>query len=206
MWSADACPYCTNPAINLDRQDDCPYCHQGFLYREQVLAPGVKAKITRKTRRYVQADGEYVAAAEITIATMPDEIYLGHLDRVMLLEREEQSRLILLRGGDGYTPPEGIVPDHVPYLPLVRVTRVWNGAQVFTPVTDYGVDLSTGEIVWSASGAHPDPGDSYAAEYFYHPVYRFMGDDQKLPRATGMPGDGDTPLRGRLVWERPDDL
>ncbi len=211
---------CYDPASNYDHQRGCGHCLMGYLYREQTLPAGVQALVQQVKRSFLHPELGWVQEGQLQVTTMPEEIALGPLDRLVLLQREMEARERLVRGG---TAPDtegglytfagsyaaggapGALPhaqDTVAHPYLVRIAEVSDSARVYVPRDDYNADPVAGTVVWLEGGQAPAPGAVYAVLYYYRPVYWFLSGEQTVPRPMPLTG-GRGPIRGYLYWKRP---
>ena len=61
-------------------------------WQELILAPDAQGLVGQAKRRVEHSQLGWVTVSELTLTVMPDEIPLGHLDRVLLTTWELQAR------------------------------------------------------------------------------------------------------------------
>jgi len=183
---------CYNPANNtFDRA--CTLCDFGRVYREQTLASKVRVLIGSLTRHYEHPEFGLIEAGQLTVTAMPDEVWLGDLDKVVLLDHRLLMRERVIRGtGNTDTLAQ-------PYPVSVRV--VADDVMTYKAGTDY--QFTGGAIKWLAGGNAPSANDTYAVEYLYQGVFWFISrQEERVPRPIPYSSDL-TPQRGILVNHYP---
>ncbi len=182
---------CYDPGTNYDQQRGCTKCLFGYIYREQELTSGVKALVTQVRRSFLHPDLGWVLEGELICTTMPDEIALGPMDRVVLLQREMTARERIVKGTDSLTHGD-----------LAGVVEVSDSSGIYEAGTDYTVNLATGKISWLPGAQAPAEGAIYAVEYQYHPVFWYLSGELTVPRPTPLT-ETRLPQRGKLTYKGP---
>lgn len=180
---------CYDPSTGYDQQRGCNTCSFGMVYREQPIGANVRVLIGQLRQNYEHPEFGLIQVGQLTVQTMPDEIRLGNLDRLVLLERRELARERVRRGDD-------LLDQDFP----VQLEAVAGGETVYRVNTDCALDAANRKIIWQSGG--PAEGSVYAVEYFYRPVYWFVAGEETPPRP--VPGMHNmTPQKGFLVRKHP---
>ncbi len=157
----------------------CENCERGYVYREQDLADGVKALVTRQRREYLHPEVGMIRVQDLTVTTMADELPVDEFDKLILVERAVSKKEIVQRGAG----TSDVLGEAYP----VEVVTVADGDTVFVAGEDFVFDETTGAVVWLVGGDAPD-GQTYAVHYTHAPVYWYTG--AMMTEARPMPGHG----------------
>lgn len=178
---------CYDPRTNHDAQRSCDRCVHGYIYRLQGT---VRALVASQKQWAMNPELGWLKVSELSITTMPEDCRIGAFDKIVLLQRTALARERLTRGSDT-----------MPHMMPVRVIEVAEGDTVFSPTSDYRVDLTARKIVWLSSG----PSNVYAAEYEYRPEYWYAGANMREPRPVPPGNDAAmTPIQGTLTLNPPE--
>jgi len=181
---------CYDPATNYDHQRGCEDCEFGMYYQEHALRSAVRVLLTELKERFLHPEFGVVKMGDLVCQTMPDELRLGLLDKLVLQERSLLKRERLTKGVDTFSEPYP--------AELVSVTA---GATVYRVGTD--CRLGPTAVTWMAGGNAPATNALYAVEFLYHPVFWCILGDEKPPRPLPLCTGGLTPQRVYLVRKHP---
>lgn len=173
-----------NPATNYDPRT-APAL--GAEWVERLLSASVKALIFGVKSSFLHPEIGWVRTGDLQCMTMPDEIALGHLDRVVLTQREMIERERVVKGEDTLRHP---YPE--------SVVTIYDDDRTYLNAT---LDTATRVLTWGA-GVVPATGATYIVEYKYHPVFWYIGDEQTVPRPSGKDA-ARLPQKGLLTYKRP---
>lgn len=187
LFRASPCT-CYNSATN-DYDETCDLCEFGQVYTEETLDDEVRVLVTEVKRRYVHPDFGFVQVGDMKAQSMPDEILLGNLDKLVLTERYLQQRETVLRGDDELS-------QLYPY----DLRSVRDADTSYTAGVDCELDAAAGAITWNVAG--PTAGDNYTVEYFYHPSFWCLLSDETPPRPVPL-NTTMTPQKTYLVEKHP---
>jgi len=174
---------CYDPRENYDQQPGCPSCEHGYVYRSQGIKRGLIAP--RKTH-ILHPDLGWVPVVETTLTTLPDEAAFGRFDKVVLVDQIARERVRVSRTTDRITVGR-----------LRKVVQLSDNDTIYSPRTDYQVDLATGQVTWLTTG----PEKVYAADVEFVPIMWYIGQDGQL-EVPAMPGH-QTPITGTLSQTPP---
>lgn len=184
---------CYNPRTNsYDRS--CTLCSFGQVYTEETLAAGVRVLVGQLQTSYEHPEFGIIKVGSLFVRTMPDEILLGNLDRLVLTRRRLLTRETLTRGE---TDSDSLAQ---PYPVTLR--RVTSGDTEYVVGTDCELDVDGAAVTWLEGQDGPAAGAIYACEYQYAPVYWYVGAEEQPPRPVPFL-DKDTPQKGFLVEKFP---
>lgn len=154
----------------------CAKCQYGYVYRERVLGPDVRAMVTQVRREFIHRELGFLQVGELLITTMAEEVPLGNWDRVVLVERAMPKKEIVHFGDDE-------LAEDFP----TAVLSVADADTEFVQAHDYRFDDVGGKIVWL--GQRTPAGSIYTVHYYYAPVYWYVGAPMQTAR----------PIRGRAM-------
>lgn len=158
----------------------------GWYYVEQEVGADWRALVDQTTKAIESPEFGLIEAGATMFHVMPDEAYVGRMDRIILTQRALRGDAILTRGDTEY--------DALPDAPVMAITAAYAGDGPYVAGTDYVLDA--GRIKWLANA--PATGTKYAMEYCYNPTYTCLGAaPDRMPR----PGQGGAlmPLRVLLT-------
>src|SRR3990167_8045773 len=115
------------------------------IYALQSLDDGVKVLVTSANQESQSPDFGLVRKGDMFLTSMPDELRIGTMDKVVLPDREWETKERHVKGTD----------DSLSFTPVVRIVEVRDAASGVIPATNYSVDTTTGVITFSGS---PIPG------------------------------------------------
>jgi hypothetical protein len=182
---------CYDPATNYDQQRGCEECSFGMVYEEEVLPSNVRALITNLKQKWMDAQMGLVKEGDLVCQTMPDEIWLSPLDRLVLVQREQIKWERLTKGVDQLSEPYP-----------VSLAEVTDGTH-YAIGTDCQLDAATAKVEWIDGGDAPETGAVYAVQYRFNPVFWYIYGDQTPPRPATLVAGGVTPQKGFLVQKHP---
>lgn len=184
---------CYDPGRNYyDRT--CTKCSFGQVLWEQTLDAGVRVLISQLKKSYEHPQFGIIEAGQCSISVMPDELLLGNLDRLVLLDRRELQRERVLQPED---------PEEAPVLAQdypIELRMVCDDTTQFEVGADVTLDTADGSLTWLDNA--PAPGKLYAVEYFCNPVFWFINAEETPPSHNPTFG-GELPQRGFLVRKWP---
>jgi hypothetical protein len=141
----------------------------GNLYIEQTLPEDARAFMHQTEVDFEDGELGLIPKGTSAISVMPDEAFLKRGDRISLPERRLPMIQLVTRGtGDA---------DALLWTPVKSIIEVTLNGVAFTLGTDY--QLLGNSIQWLQS--KPDNGTQYTVEYFYEPMYFYIGSD-RTPR------------------------
>jgi hypothetical protein len=164
----------------------CDVCDKdGQAYVRQTVDSATRILIHDTVSDMQEREFGLIPAGQTPFSVMPDEAYIGRLDRITLPSRERIMQQEVVRGNTA--------TDSLLYAP-VTINDVRQGDTTFT---EY--ELTATGIEWV--GDAPAEGEKYAIEYTYRPVFVFLGDNDRMPR----PDKNGVlmPQRGLLMIYRP---
>jgi len=186
LWYRAAPNPANNPGTN-----DFDEAVDDTLYAAVNLSNSVKVLITQAQREYTDRDFGAVQKGDLFLTTMPDEVRIGTMDKVILSNRTWETKERHVKGTD----------DTLQFMPVVSVTEIRDEAHGIIATARYIVDLATGTITFNGTPI-PATEATYTVTYLYHPTFWYIGAAQSGNRPA--PGFGEAlPQRGMLSWKRP---
>ncbi|PIS43417.1 hypothetical protein COT23_01420 [Candidatus Kaiserbacteria bacterium CG08_land_8_20_14_0_20_50_21] len=179
-----------NPANNPGT-NDFDEAADDTLYTTVSLSSSVKVLITQAQREYIDRDFGAVQKGDLFLTTMPDEVRIGAMDKVVLSNRTWETKERHVKG----------TSDTLQFTPVVSVTEIRDESHGVIETARYAVNLLTGAITFNGTPI-PAMEATYTVTYLYRPTFWYIGAAQSGNRPA--PGFGEAlPQRGMLSWKRP---
>ncbi len=105
------------------------------------------------------------------ISVMPDQTPIYEGTRLIMVQRRAYERSAILRGTGAN--------DLLPLWPVAKISRILQGAAVYTQGIDY--QLSNSAVVWVTANK-PAATSLYSIEYSRQPLFQFLGGTERLAR------------------------
>lgn len=105
------------------------------------------------------------------VSVMPEQTPIYDGTRVLMVQRRAYEQGAIVRGAGAN--------DLLPLWPVTKITRVLQGAAVYTQGVDY--QLSNNSVLWITANK-PAAASLYSIEYSRQPLFQFLGGTERLAR------------------------